>query len=261
MRGQLKAFLTAIMFLTRVPCPAWVSHGEGGSGDAVVYYPVVGCLVGSVGAAVYWLVSLGYPPLTAALAGIAATAIVTGAFHEDAFADVCDGFGGWTPERRLEIMRDSRVGAFGVVGLILLVGLKASLLASLPISAAVMALFVGHAVARWSSLAAIALFPRASDAASLASSFARTVTAPRLFAATIFAVGISLLAGPVTALTLLILTLLFCYAAGRFFRGWLGGLSGDCLGAISQVTELLVYAVIARSASLETILHLSHNLK
>ncbi|HZP83894.1 MAG TPA: adenosylcobinamide-GDP ribazoletransferase, partial [Chthonomonadaceae bacterium] len=128
MRAQLHAFFTALMFLTRIPCPPWVDHAPDSLARSAVYFPVVGVLVGGLGALAYRLVACGYSPALAALAGLATTVLVTGAFHEDAFADVCDGFGGWTPERRREIMRDSRVGSFGVVGLALLLGMKVALL-------------------------------------------------------------------------------------------------------------------------------------
>lgn len=252
MREQLKNFFTALMFLTRIPCPRWVDHTSDRLARACVYFPLVGALVGGIGAVVYRLVVCGYSPFTAVLCGMAATAIVTGAFHEDAFADVCDGFGGWTPERRLEIMRDSRVGSFGVVGLVLLIGIKAGLLSSMSPGRTMLAFLVGHTFGRWSTLMMAAGVPKAADTASLARSLTASITPGRFLAATIIAAGAGLLWGTATTLLLFLTTLLFCLGAGRFFRNWLGGISGDCLGAVNQVVEMLCYAVMIHSATLET---------
>lgn len=259
MRDQLKIFFTAVMFLTRIPCPSWVDHAPDSLAKSTVYFPLVGVLVGGIGALVYRLVACAYPPNFAALCGIAATVVITGAFHEDAFADVCDGFGGWTPQRRLEIMRDSRVGSFGVAGLVLLMGAKAMLLGDMPISHAPLAFLAAHAVARWSSLIMIARFPYVTDSASLARPFAAAVTPTRLLFATLFAAGVSMLCGPATAIALFGITLLLCQGAGTFFRKWVGGISGDCIGAVNQLVELLCYAVIVQSVGIETAArHLMH---
>lgn len=244
MRAQLHAFFTALMFLTRIPCPSWVDHAPDSLARSVVYFPVVGVLVGSLGALVYRLVAFGYSPTMAALAGVAATVLVTGAFHEDAFADVCDGFGGWTPERRREIMRDSRVGSFGAVGLVLLIGMKVALLSGMPTAHAVSAFVIGHTFARWSALLLIRCFPYVTDSTSLAKPFASAVTAPRLVVGTLFTALIGLFSGPVTTAALFLLATLLCLGAGRFFRHWLGGITGDCLGAVNQVVEMLCYAVL-----------------
>lgn len=250
--AQLRLFLTALMFLTRIPCPRWVSHKPESLARAASYFPAVGLLVGGIGAAVYGLMVQAYAANVAALFGIAATVVITGAFHEDAFADVCDGFGGWTPERRLEIMRDSRVGSYGVVGLVLLIGIKGMLLGGMPVSRALIAFMVGHTVGRWASVLLIVRYPYVTDAASLARPLAGGVSRSGFLVATLTALLVSLLAGPATAILIMVATLLLCLAAGRFFRRWIGGISGDCLGAVNQLAELLCYLLIAKSALLET---------
>jgi adenosylcobinamide-GDP ribazoletransferase len=251
MREQIGLFFTALMFLTRIPCPVPTEHSPDKLARSAMYFPLVGLLVGAIGGIVYRLVAFGYAPAIAVICGIAATVIVTGAFHEDAVADVCDGFGRMDPAQRLEIMRDSRVGSFGVSGLILLIGLKAALLTSLPISRAPLAFIAAHACARWSSLVLVAKSASATDSGSLAAPFAGSVTPARLAFATVIAALAGLLLGPVTALAMLAATVLLCRAAGRFFAGWLGGISGDCLGAVNQVTEVLCYAIVVKSAILE----------
>jgi adenosylcobinamide-GDP ribazoletransferase len=246
-REHLKTFFTALMFLTRIPCPRWVDHAPDSLAKSTMYFPLVGLLVGGLGACVSRLIGVLYPPLFAVLCGLSATVVVTGAFHEDAFADVCDGFGGWTPERRLEIMRDSRVGSFGVVGLVLLIGAKIALLSGLGLARVPLAFLAGHTLARWSTLVMIARFPSVTDSASMAAPFASAITLPRFLFATLIALLVSLLCGPASAAIMFVLTLLLCFGAGRFFNRWVGGISGDCLGAVNQVTELLCYAVLAAS--------------
>jgi adenosylcobinamide-GDP ribazoletransferase len=244
MRDHLNRFFTALMFLTRLPCPRWVEHTPDALAKSTPYFPVVGLLVGGLGALVYRLAALVYAPVFAVICGIGATAIVTGAFHEDAFADVCDGFGGWTPERRLEIMRDSRVGSYGVVGLVLLIGAKIALLSGMSVSRATLAFLAAHTIARWSTLVLIARYPYVTDSASLAKPFASAVTPPRFLFATLPALLIGLLCGPIPAIGMFGATLLLCAGAGLFFRKWVGGISGDCLGAVSQIAELLCYAAV-----------------
>ncbi len=245
-REELRLFFVALMFLTRLPCPAWVGHRPEDSARSVLYFPVVGLLVGIWGALVYTLMRSSYAPAVGALCGIAAIVIVTGAFHEDAFADVCDGFGGWTPQRRLEIMRDSRLGSYGVVGLALLIGLKALLLGGMSAAHAALAFVVAHTVARGSSVFMLFCFPSVPGSKSLAQPFMGAITPLRLCLASVVAVSISGLAGLYSALMIVVTTLLLCFIAGRFFVRWLGGVSGDCLGAVNQMVELVCYFIFAR---------------
>ncbi len=121
MRTQLRHFFTAMLFYTRIPCPAWAWQGAGmedGPGraageldKATIYFPVMGWIVAGIGAAVYAGALMLFTPELAIILSMIAQILATGAFHEDGFADVCDGFGGgWTKERILAIMKDSRDG-------------------------------------------------------------------------------------------------------------------------------------------------------
>jgi len=133
MKKQVRIFLTAIMFLTRIRVPASVDHSPEYLGQAPRYFPVVGWIVGAVSALFYLLGSRFVSTDAGVLAAMVAGILVTGALHEDGFADVCDGFGGgWTKEKILEIMKDSRIGAYGAIGLIALLATKFILLKALP---------------------------------------------------------------------------------------------------------------------------------
>jgi adenosylcobinamide-GDP ribazoletransferase len=121
MKQQLEYFFAALRFFTRLPVPAWVGHSQEQLNHAARYFPLVGILVGAIGAAVTELAVLALPIGVAVLLGMAATVLVTGGFHEDGFADACDGFGGgWDKAQVLAIMKDSRIGSYAAIGLGLL---------------------------------------------------------------------------------------------------------------------------------------------
>ena len=119
--------LHALMFLTRLPVPA-AARGDRPLMHTGWAFPLVGLLVGAFGGSALWLgAHSGIPLLASALIALALTAFVTGALHEDGLADLADGFGGGgTKERKIEIMRDSRVGSYGVLALVIVTGIKAA---------------------------------------------------------------------------------------------------------------------------------------
>jgi adenosylcobinamide-GDP ribazoletransferase len=129
MKKELRVFFTALMFYTRIPCPKWVDHDDDYINQATRYFPFIGWIVGVICFLFLYGASLLLPVPVAVVISMLAGVFITGAFHEDGFADVCDGFGGgWTKEKILLIMKDSRVGAYGVIGLVVLLLLKASAL-------------------------------------------------------------------------------------------------------------------------------------
>src|SRR5574343_914935 len=124
---QLRLFFTALQFFTRLPIPSWVGFDAAWLNQAARYFPLVGVVVALIGAGVYGLAALLLPAPVATLLSTAATIYATGAFHEDGFADMCDGLGGGMRRQRvLEIMKDSRRGAYGASGIVCMVGLKCS---------------------------------------------------------------------------------------------------------------------------------------
>jgi len=222
--SQLRLVLTAVQFLTRVPVPAWVGHSPDQLNHATRYFPLVGVAVGALGAGVFWAASQGLPPLAAATLSIVATVLATGAFHEDGLADTCDGlFGGWTRDDALRIMKDSRLGTFGVAGLALTLATKAALLHD------PWAMIAAGAGSRFMAVTLIAALPyvRESELA---------------IAGACGLVPLLLLARPILSLVLIaVLTA----GLARWFRRRLGGYTGDTLGATQQVTELAILAVAA----------------
>lgn len=244
---QLRLFFTAMQFFTRIPIPRWVGFEADWLQHASRYFPAVGWVVALVTAGAYalsaWLWSQPVAVLLSTCAGI----YLTGAFHEDGFADLCDGFGGGsTPERVLEIMKDSRVGAYGAIGIGLLLALKCVALASLPSGSVVSALLLAHPLSR---LAAVSLirYMTYAKAEGKAKPLAQQMSGAEF-----------LIASATIALPALLLVLLggmrwgallaAAFAAlgatlwlARKFQSRIQGFTGDCLGAVQQVSEVAIY--------------------
>ena len=243
---ELRLFLIALQFMTRVPVPGWVGFEAEWLNRSARHFAGVGMLVGVVGAAVLWAAGQLWPMPVAVGLSMAATLWLTGAFHEDGFADTCDGLGGAVSrERALEIMKDSRIGAYGAIGIVTMLGLKAATLATLPLAAAVPALVLGHTASRAAATAVMALLPYAGDAAhAKAKPLAQQVGAMEVVG-TAFWVGLvcaGLCALDVAAVPVLGVALASAAVAGavcaRWLRRRLGGFTGDTLGATQQIAEL-----------------------
>lgn len=244
---QLRLFFIALQFFTRLPIPRWVGFEPAWLHHASRYFPAVGLVVAAIAGAVYAAAALVLPPAVAVLLSTAAGIYVTGAFHEDGFADTCDGMGGGhTRERVLEIMKDSRIGAYGAIGIILMLATKVAALANLPLLAALGALLSAHPLSR---LMACSLIWRMeyARAEGKAKPLAQEMRSGEFAIAALTA---ALPAGAVVALGwlppaalgvglggMLAATLWFA----RKFQRRLGGYTGDCLGAVQQLAEAVFY--------------------
>lgn len=251
LRQELAAIRAAVMFFTRLPVPSVENFDAQDLQRAAAWFPYVGWLVGLLAALVWWAAVQWWPPTIASGLSLAATLLLTGAFHEDGLADVCDGFGGgYTKERVLEIMTDSRIGAFGAIGVVVVMALKWQAVASLPIGMAAVALIAGHAISRSAAVALMAVLPYVRGEASKAKPMATQLSGGRLVVALaggllpllLGSAGLEIqLAALATGLaTVVILWVIL----GLWFRRRLGGYTGDCLGAAQQITELGFYLAI-----------------
>jgi len=247
MRHQLNLFLAALGFFTRLPLPPGTDWSPALLAGASRYLPWIGWIVGAAAVAVFIATAQVLPLSLAVLLSMLATIILTGALHEDGLADVCDGFGaGWEPGQILSIMKDSHIGTYGVLGLLLTLSAKAAALIELaktaPLSAVVIALFIAHPLSR---LAAVLLLHKLDYARPEGPSKARPFAQPlsKTGLATAFAGGLLplLLLKPVEMMTVLILATTFTLWAAWQLQRRLGGYTGDCLGAVQQGTELLCY--------------------
>lgn len=242
-RPELHDVLAAGSLLTRVPLPVDHTRAGGRASAAVWAYPVVGAGIGAVAGALVWgLGAMGLPPVMAAVAGLAAMVWITGALHEDGLADSADGLGsGATGTRLREIMKDSRIGAFGVVALILAFGFRSSgavETAHAPITAFCL---VG-AVSRLPMALVMCAMPLASDK-GLAARVGRPPAAAGVLAlglGCVVAFGLAGIAGlPVLVLAFVIPIPLWMRAQQR-----LGGHTGDILGATQQLSEVGVWLAL-----------------
>jgi len=244
MREELRLFFTALQFFTRVPVPAWVGWSPAQLNASARYFPTVGLIVGAMGAAVLLGALQLWSAPVAVLLAMAAGVLLTGAFHEDGFADSCDGFGGgFTRERVLAIMKDSRVGSYATIGVALLLALKYQLLLglverldALTLTAALVA---SHAVSRLAALGVMARLDYVRDDDSAKSKpIAQTRPGP---GALLFAATMSLLPCVplgLAALPALAGAALVWLAAVPYLRRRLGGYVGDALGATQQLAEI-----------------------
>jgi adenosylcobinamide-GDP ribazoletransferase len=256
---EIRLFLIALQFLTRVPVPAWVGWQPQWMNDSARHFPAIGLVVGGVAALVLWAAALWWTALVAVLLSMAATIWLTGAFHEDGLADTCDGLGGAVDrERALAIMKDSRLGTYGAVGLLLVLSVKAATLHGLvtrDLLATLAVLPLAHAWSRVAPVVLLRLLPYAGDAEhAKAKPMAQQVDGLAFGIALMWAV----IAGVGAAVFLPALALL-CAGLGvmgvtwwmsRWLRQRLGGYTGDTLGATQQFCEVAVYlAVMAALAN------------
>jgi adenosylcobinamide-GDP ribazoletransferase len=239
-RGELTFFFAALRFFTRLPVPAWVGHSAEQLNHAARYFPLVGILVGGIGAAATWLAWLVLPLSLAVILGMAATLLATGAFHEDGFCDACDGFGGgWEKAQVLAIMKDSRIGSYGAIGIALLLLAKWNGLMELSDEALLPAIVAGHAVSRFASTTLIFTLDYVRDDDSGKSKPLAVRMGPgELLAAGLFGLTPCLLLPYRETLVALGLVALTAWLAGRYFIRRIGGYTGDCLGATQQLAEL-----------------------
>ncbi|MGE5451713.1 MAG: adenosylcobinamide-GDP ribazoletransferase [Acidobacteriota bacterium] len=269
---ELRLFFTALQFFTRVPIPAWVGFEPQWLQACVRYFPLVGVVVGAFGAGVLAAACLWWPPAVAVVLSMAATVWLTGAFHEDGWADTCDGLGGAVSrERALTIMKDSRLGAYGGIGLVLMLGLKASVLTALlsPLLSEMtdaassrvhqvllgwtaMGLLWAHTVSRLVPVLLTAWLPYGGDAdhakakpLAMGADVASVLMATALTAGVAggLVVWIDLIGWPVPTLLRCLMwaslaALLVAVACRRWFQRRLGGFTGDTLGASQQLSEV-----------------------
>lgn len=248
---HLDLFRLALQLLTRLPAATGVDYTAEKDAQSVAYYPAVGAVVGGVAAAFFALGVWLFNPAIAAVLAVSVAILTTGALHEDGLADTADGIGGGqTRERALEIMRDSRIGVYGAIALMLVLAGKIFALASLPLWTGVAALIAAHTLSRWSVVVVMSTadYQRETGAGT------NVAGKPGMPAQVIAGAAVLL------ALLLVALTASFLAAVGAFvalavghvlvrlfFQPKIKGYTGDCLGATQQISEVAVYLGVLAS--------------
>lgn len=254
MKKELHIFFTCLMFYTRIPCPKNITHHPDYLNKATRYFPFIGWIVGSISFLAFYFFSFFLSTEIAVILAIIASILTTGAFHEDGFADVCDGFGGgWTKEKILMIMKDSAIGAYGAIGLVLLFLLKFKLLSESTLLFAnnillIFLLFISaHSLSRLAAISIIFTHQYSrEDASSKSKPIAKQYTWKEVSGSFFFGL-IPLLAFSYfdfKFLLAIIPVFITRYFLARYFQKWIDGYTGDCLGATQQVCEVVFYLSI-----------------
>jgi adenosylcobinamide-GDP ribazoletransferase len=237
---QVQLLLCAVQFLTRLPTPPLRGFESDWITRSARYFPLVGLLVGGVCALVLAAAGQVWTGWVPVLLALGAGLLLTGGFHEDGLADSADGLGGGlTRERRLEIMKDSRVGTYGVLALLAVLGTKAATLASLTPMNAALALFAAHGIGRVAAVATMAALPHVSDRSDAKYKPAPDGVKPaEVLVAALLGLWPLLLAPPLGAMAAIGLAAALAAAMALLSRRLIGGYVGDVLGAIEQLAEL-----------------------
>jgi adenosylcobinamide-GDP ribazoletransferase len=249
----MRAFLAALRFLTILPVPGTYRLADDDWGRATAWYPAVGLVLGVILATLDWALRWLLPTNVTAVLLLLAWVILTGALHLDGFVDCCDAlFAPVSQERRLEILRDIHVGAFGIVGLVLLLLTKYAVLTVLPDGSRLPALLLIPVLGRWGMMAVVLLYPYARSGPGLGQKAKNGAGRKQLATAT----GLTLLVTGLAwrlglgwvVLVLVALTVVVVLVLAKWMQTKLGGLTGDTYGAICELVEVTALLALAALA-------------
>lgn len=247
LKEQLHIFFNALTFFSRLPAPAWVRYDQSSLNLASGYFPLVGWILGSL-LILFWLAVSTFVSTEVAIVMVMALSIwLTGAFHEDGFADLCDGFGGgYGQSQILTIMKDSRLGTYGACGLVFMLGTKYLTLtqvAHIPIT-----LLVGYSLSRVPPVWLMAWLDYVrDDEMAKARPVAKSIAARTWILATVIGMASLLLLSLEQGLYLLVALAILTFVFGRYLKRVLSGFTGDCLGALQQLSEVTIYLLMGSS--------------
>ena len=237
----MKQIAAAFSIFTRIPVWKWIKIPQEAYSSVVVYWPLTGWFTGGTTALLLWLCARIMPTLPAIIVALTARTMLTGALHEDGLADFCDGFGGGTSkEKILTIMKDSHIGTYGVIGLILYYILFTSLVSGLPLDVAVLGIFAADAFAKATSSQLINFLPYARpEGAKNRITYAHMSPLQIIFAAisgilplaALSYINIYMAASAIFPITLFALLV-------TYMRRKIGGYTGDCCGASCLLCEI-----------------------
>jgi len=245
---ELGHFFTALTFLTRLPVSHWSIQNENSLLKSSAYFPVVGVCVGLICAFAYIFSANLWSENIAIILALSVGIIVTGAFHEDGFADLLDSMGAFEKDKKLQIMKDSRLGTYGVCGLICLLLIKFFTLQSLIASNQniIIIFVVAHCLSRWCCLPLIYfndyVSPNSNSGKDL---IANATNSNRFLLSTVFSAILVLSLSPNNFILILLGLGFVLLATQTYFRRKFGGITGDCLGAANQLTETMIFLVFA----------------
>lgn len=245
-RKIVSEFLAAAQFLTRLPIPAHPYEADL-LARSVKFFPVIGLIVGAGGALLHHLVAPHLPRMVATLITVVFLVCITGGLHEDGFADVADAFGGGTNrEKILAILRDSRIGSYGGIALIVSLVGRLLLIATLQVQDVAYYLIAASVLGRWTVLPLSYFLPAARNEEPTSidgqgARIARLTTVGSLIAGTLVSAAVTVLLLRRRAIAPLLTSIAISSLTAMYYKRRIGGVTGDCFGATIQITEIGVY--------------------
>ncbi len=243
-------FLAALRFLTIIPLPGRREVTPEEVGRSIVYFPLVGLIIGLILVGLNWLMGLFLPSALVDVLLVVSLVAISGAFHLDGFVDTCDGMVGHkTVEERWRVMSDSRVGGFGIIGACCLLLVKYVSLSNVPESWLVETLVLMSVLSRWAMVYAVFAYPYAKPS-GLGKAFKQGASWPRFVIATLITLVVALILAQLTGFIIMIAIWVTVVAMAAYLKGKFGGLTGDTYGAINEVAEVCLLILVCLLAHL-----------
>lgn len=243
--------MASVQFLTVIPVKTEGTPDNQTMRGAIAMFPVIGILIGIIAAVSNSLFSMALPGNTASVLTVIVMTLLTGGLHKDGIADTADGlFGGRDAAKRLDIMRDSRIGTFGVIALIADFLLKVALITAIPSKFKTAALIMMPLAGRWGMVLALYLFKYARTEGKAKAFFENTTTKVFSIATALVFVPAFFLAG-FKGLAAAVLAGIGAYTVGNYIEKKINGMTGDTLGAVNEICEILALMTIAAMAGIK----------
>jgi len=237
-------FLAALRFLTIIPLPGRRQISPEEVGRSIVYFPLVGVIIGLILVGLNWLLGLALPSALVNVLLVVSLAAISGGLHLDGFVDTCDGMVGHkTVEERWQVMKDSRAGAFGIIGVCCLLLVKYVALNSVPASWLMPTLLLMPAVSRWAMVYAVFAYPYAKPS-GLGKVFKQEASLSGFLVATVIALAITVILAQLSGLVIMFGISIIVMAVAFYLKGRFGGLTGDTYGAINEIAEVCVLIMV-----------------
>ncbi len=238
------SFLAALRFLTIIPLPGRREVSPEEVGRSIVYFPLVGVIIGLILVGLSWLLMLFLPSALVNVLLVVALVAISGALHLDGFVDTCDGMvGGKTVEERWRVMQDSRAGSFGIVGVCLLLLVKYVSLNAVPDGWLMPTLVLMPVVSRWAMVYAVFAYPYAKPS-GLGKAFKQGARWWRFVIATVITLVVAVVLAQLAGFIIMLAIWIIVVAMAAYLKGKLGGLTGDTYGAINEVAEVCLLILV-----------------
>lgn len=242
-KRELQILGASILYFSRLSLPFNIPYNKDYQHLVLTWFPLVGAVVGGIGALVFFCFHLVLPQTISIVLSLSSMVLATGAFHEDGFADVCDAFGGgYNKEQVLTIMKDSRVGAYAAIGLILLFASKISTLKEINSAAVILVIITSQIISRWPLLLITKRWDyarKSKDSKSIDTS--KPLSVFRIIFAFMLSIAPLFLFHSWIVFLVVPLLIMISWLFGAWFNKKIGGYTGDCLGTVQQVNELVFY--------------------